>query len=213
MLAQLAFIALAAFGVYAFVRASMNDQRLSTCAAMCQLRPAYANTNRTVPDFELKDMQGRPVRFSSYLGKKPVVLNFWTKTCKPCLEEMPALAEMAQLLKPRGVEVITISTDEGPEDVKDTLNVLLEGREPPFVVLFDPDTEVVTDKFGTSMFPETWLIDGSGVIRARIDGARDWTSPIAMEVIEMIGRPIGCNVEFTRGRPSGRFAALCGDDA
>ncbi len=209
--AQLAFIVVAAFGVYSFVRASMNDQRLTSCSAMCQLRPAYAGNNRTVPDFELKNMHGEKVRLSSLMNGKPFVLNFWTKTCKPCLEEMPALAEMASLLKVKGIKVITVSTDDGPDAVRDTLDVLLEGHAPPFEILFDPDTEVVTDVFGTTLFPETWLIDGAGVIRARIDGARDWRSPIASEVIDMLGRPIGCNVEFQQSRPVGRYAGLCGE--
>ena len=84
--------------------------------------------------------------------------------------------------------------------------------EPPFTILFDPDTEVVKDMFGTTLYPETWLIDGNGVIRARIDGPRDWSNPMALEVVEMIGRPAGCPVSFVRGKPAGPDAKLCGDE-
>jgi thiol-disulfide isomerase/thioredoxin len=210
-LAQLAFILAASFGVFSFVRAAQSDHRLNSCQAMCQLKPTYAAMNRTVPDFELADRAGTKVKFSSFLGGKPVVLNFWTKTCKPCLEEMPALQELAGILKKEGVEVVTVCTDEGYEAVKDTLQVVLQGQKPAFTVLYDPESEVVADVFGTDLFPETWLIDGKGVIRARIDGARNWSSAMPLEVIEMIGRPGGCPVEFLGGKPVGKNRGLCGE--
>lgn len=210
--AQILFIVAASIGVFSFVRAAQTDQRLNSCQALCQLRPAYAGNNRSVPEFELPDYNGKPVKFSSFLGGKPVVLNFWTKTCKPCLEEMPALAELANILKPRGVEVVTICTDEGPEAVADTLQVVLQGQAPPFTILFDPEMEVVADQFGTELYPETWLIDGDGIIRARVDGPRNWSDAIPLEVIEMIGRPTSCPVEFVSGKPLGQYGGLCGED-
>ncbi len=206
--AQILFILAAAVGVFSFVRAAQNDQRFSNCQALCALRPTYAAMNRRVPDFELPDMKGEKVRFSSFLGGKPVVLNFWTKTCEPCLEEMPALQEMAGILDKEGVKLVTICTDDGPEEIKDTLEVVLGGQAPRFTILFDPDTTVVTDKFGTTLYPETWVVDGDGVIRLRVDGKRNWSSSLALEVIEMIGRPLGCPVEFGGGRLT-RFAELC----
>ena len=211
-LAQGAFILAAAAAVYTFVHAARNDHELSSCSALCALRPAYAGQNRTVPTFSLKNYQGKMVRFDSLLQGKPVVLNFWTKTCKPCLEEMPSLANLAQIVGKDGVRVVTVCTDEGPEAVRETLQVVLNGQEPPFEILFDPDHEVVGDMFGTSLFPETWVIDRRGVIRARIDGQRDWTSPLALELIEKVGRPGGCPVAFERGKATGPHSGLCGDE-
>ncbi|MEJ7733565.1 MAG: TlpA disulfide reductase family protein [Polyangiaceae bacterium] len=209
---QLAFIVVAAVAVFGFVRAAQNDQRRTTCSALCALTPAYAGKNRLAPDFELPDMNGKPVKLSSFRGKT-LVVNFWTKTCKPCLEEMPALAELAKVARGRGdFNVLTISTDKGPDDVRDTLAVVLQGGEVPFTVLFDPDSEIVGDKYGTKLFPETWIIDPDGIIRARFDGARDWTDALAVDIAEMVSRPLGCPVEFALGRPKGKFAGVCNDD-
>ncbi len=208
-LAQLAFIAVASVAVFSFVRAARNDAHVARCTATCLFRPTYAGLDRTVPDFELVNLEGKPVRFSTLRGNKPVILNFWTKTCKPCLEEMPSLAQLAQIVAKDGVRVVTISTDAGPEAVRDQLSVVLGAKPAPFEVLFDPDASVVGDKFGTTLFPETWLVDGSGVIRARIDGARDWTSPVSLEVISLLGYRGACPVEFRRGAPIGAFKSLC----
>lgn len=211
LLAQIAFIALAAVTVFAFVHAARNDQRYSACTAFCGMRPDYAARDRIAPDFELPDLEGRPVKLSSFRGKT-VFLNFWTKTCKPCLEEMPALGELGKVLKKRDdMVLVAVSTDESIEDVRDTLKVVLNS-DVPFVVLLDAESKVVLDKFGTRLFPETWIIGPDGVIRARFDGARDWSAAAVIDIAEMVGRPSGCPVEFFRGQPRGKFAGLCAED-
>ncbi|XXX76255.1 TlpA disulfide reductase family protein [Sorangium sp. So ce134] len=211
-IAQILFILVAAVAVYGFVHAAQNDQRTTGCTAMCALRPAYAGRNRLAPDFELPDMDGKPVRLSSFRGKT-VFLNFWTKTCAPCLQEMPALAELGRIAQSRkDFVVLTISTDEGPDDVRDALKVALNG-DPPFPVLFDPESKVVLDKYGTQLYPETWIIDPNGIIRARFDGARDWSNSLAIDVGEMVSRWGGCPVEIYKSQPRGGFAGLCTDDS
>jgi peroxiredoxin len=141
----------------------------------------YYGRNRRAPDFELRDRDGRPWRLSDRRGKKTVVMNFWTITCAPCLEEMPSLHQLARALRRHDdVELVTISTDAGWSAVAPVL-------PPDFAatVLFDPDRSVVRGKFGTRLFPETWIIDKGGLVRLRVDGARDWSSPLAIHLIEV----------------------------
>jgi peroxiredoxin len=206
--AQLAFIVVAASAVYGFVRTGIDAERRRVCGPLCALRPEYAAMNRLAPDFELPSLEGQRVRLSSYRGRV-VVLNFWTKHCKPCLEEMPALAELARWLRAsRHGEVVTVCTDESPEDARATLASVLHGP-PPFVVLHDPNSDVVTGKFGTKLYPETWFIDPGGVIRARFDGPRDWDRAVPLDLVESLREPVGCRVTFERGVPTGNFAGLC----
>lgn len=208
-LAQLVFIAIAAVAVYGFVTMSREAETRRVCLPLCALGPSYAARNRLAPDFELPDMSGKVQKLSDYRGKI-VVLNFWTKTCQPCLEEMPAFAELARMVAGRDdVVVLTVSTDEGPESVRDVLRAMLRVDEPPFPVLFDPEAKVVTDTYGTKLFPETWIIDKKGVIRARFDGARNWASPLVLSLIDSLDRPATCDVEFERGRPTGKGSVVC----
>lgn len=208
-LVQLGFIAVAAVAVYTFVGAAQQDMRRTSCSAMCKMAPAYAGADRAAPDFELPDGDGKPVRLSSFRGKT-VILNFWTTTCQPCMEEMPSIAELARIAHGRkDLVVVTVSTDENPAAARDTLRVLLNG-EPPFPVLFDPEAKVVADKYGTKLFPETWIIDPRGVIRARFDGAKNWASPLAVEASEKAGT---CPVEFARGMPRGASVSVCDDES
>lgn len=210
--AQLVVIALACAAVFGFVQAARSDDRRTTCSAFCALHPQYAGRNRLAPELDLKDGEGKPLRLADYRGKT-VILNFWTKTCQPCLKEMPSLQELGKILEKRDdIVLLAVSTDAGPEAVNETLQVILEGEKPSFRIGFDPDLEVVRDKFGTKLFPETWIIDPQGYIRARFDGERNWASPFALEVAEMTGRGAGCPIDFDKGAPVGPHASLCAVD-
>ena len=212
--AQVVVIVLAFCGVYGFVATARDGETRRACTALCALKPDYAGRNRTAPDFELPGLDGRPVRLSSYRGKT-VILHFWTKTCRPCLEELPHIASLAKALRPyRGsVELVTVTTDESAEDARATLTSVI-GSADGFTVLIDPDGDkVVNGKYGTKLFPETWMIDPKGVIRARFDGARDWSGAIAVELAEKVAKPgTSCPVEFFKSKARGKFSGLCEDE-
>jgi peroxiredoxin len=208
VVAQVAFVIVAALLVYGFVGVTKEGELRRVCSAPCYLHPDYLGANRLAPNFTLKDLRGQTVTLESLRGKV-VVLNFWTKTCGPCLEEMPQLAELAQILKDRpDVAVVTVSTDDGPEDVKPTLQTVLRA-EPPFQVLFDPDSKTVAGKYGTHLFPETWLIDPRGVIRARFDGARDWTNPLVVNFIDSLRAGDYCPVSIEGKTLEGKAGRIC----
>jgi hypothetical protein len=122
---------------------------------------------------------------------------------------MPSLAELAQILKDRpDVAVLAVSIDEGPDDVRSTLQTVLRGP-PPFQVLFDPDSKTVHDRYGTKLFPETWILDGHGVIRARFDGERDWTNPVVVNFIDALRAGDYCPVKVDGKSVSGKGGAVC----
>lgn len=207
-IAHLLFVAAAAVGVYSFVSVAKEGETRRRCAPTCLLRPSYAGYEKKAPSFTLKDVKGQDVSLESFRGKV-VVLNFWTKTCGPCMEEMPEIADLARILRPMSdVAVLTVSTDETAEEAHGTLKAVLR-EEPPFPILMDPDLKVVRDKYGTSLYPETWIIDKNGVIRARFDGAREWSSATVVQLVEQIRGGGYCPAQARDGKFVGDGARLC----
>ena len=205
---HLLFVVAAAVGVYSFVSVAKEAETRRRCAPTCLLRPNYAGYERKAPSFTLKDSKGNNVSLESYRGKV-VVLNFWTKTCGPCMEEMPEIADLARILKPMGdVAVVTVSTDETGEEANQVLKAVLK-EEAPFPILMDPDLKVVREKFGTSLYPETWIIDKDGMIRARFDGAREWSSATVVQLVEQIRNGGYCPAQAREGKFIGDSARLC----
>jgi peroxiredoxin len=210
LFAQLSFTVLAAIAVYCFVAMAKDAEGRRACVPICSLRPAYAAENRTAPDFELPNLAGQAVRLSSFRGKT-VILNFWTTSCPPCLEEMPSVAELTTILKARrDVVVLTVSTDPDRATAETTLRTVLSDKV-PFDVLLDPEQKVVGDLFGTHLFPETWIIDPDGVIRARFDGARDFATGMMLDLIDSLRLSPSCPAEFSAGQASPHTAELCED--
>lgn len=207
-LVEIGFVLVAGVSVYAFVSMARSSEMRRACLPLCTARPAYAGRSRTAPDFELPDLDGRKVNLSRYKGKT-VVLSFWTSTCPPCIEEMPSLAELAKVVAKRGdVVVLTVTTDANVMAARGAIETGL-GAPAPFPVLIDPESSVVGGRYGTHLFPETWLIDKNGVIRARFDGARDWSNPLILEFIDSLSKPMACDIEFDSGSADGRGDQMC----
>ncbi len=164
------------------LRAMLGDEAFETFRDGETAPFHYYGNDRLAPDFELVDQHGKPWRLKDQRGKT-VVMNFWTITCGPCVKEMPSLEQLALLAaEDAKLEVVAITTDKNWDEVKSLFKPDSQLR-----VLFDPDKKVVRDTFGTKLYPETWVVDPDGVIRVRVDGGRDWGSPIAIDMIRGVG--------------------------
>jgi peroxiredoxin len=69
------------------------------------------------PDFTLPQLDGQPLRLSSYRGKV-VLLDFWATWCDPCREETPHFVELQKKYSDRGFQIVGVSMDDGPEPVR-----------------------------------------------------------------------------------------------
>ncbi len=74
--------------------------------------------HKVAPDFSLPDLHGGQLTLSSYRGKV-VLLDFWATWCDPCREEIPQFVELQKQYGDRGLQVIGVSMDDGPEPVLD----------------------------------------------------------------------------------------------
>ena len=140
--------------------------------------PHYLGASLRAPEFSLPKEGGGEWKMSEQRGKV-VVMNFWTVTCRPCIQEMPTLELLAEMTEDWGdVEVVAISTDRNWAEAE---TIIPRGSR--ITSLLDAERKVVTDLFGTKLFPETWIIDADGVVRFRYDGALDWSDPVALDLI------------------------------
>ena len=96
----------------------------------------------SVPDFNLKDVEGKTVTKSDLKGKKYVVY-FYPKDFTPgCTTEAAEFARDYKKFKSASIEIIGIS----PDDV-DSHKKFGEKMEVPFILLADIETDIAK-KFG-----------------------------------------------------------------
>lgn len=133
-----------------------------------------------VSDFVLKDEFGRIHKLSDFRGNL-VFLNFWATWCPPCIQEFPLMDAVNQRLKAKSFTMIAISVDESFDKIQEFYSSL--SKKPSFLVLLDGDHKVARG-FGTSKFPETFLIDPQGRLLKKYVGAWNWMDPKILDTWE-----------------------------
>jgi thiol-disulfide isomerase/thioredoxin len=131
-------------------------------------------TDRAKGAVEADDLDGQPAPMFKELQDlkgKLVLINFWATWCPPCREEMPSLMQLAKSFDPASFEVLSVSVDDGWEAVNKFF-----ASPPPFKVVLDRGAKW-SQTYGTSKYPESYLVDREGKLRLKFVGPRDWTDP------------------------------------
>jgi cytochrome c biogenesis protein CcmG, thiol:disulfide interchange protein DsbE len=150
---------------------------LSLCTA-CFNNSRPPHIGNAAKDFTVQDSD-RSVSLDQFRGKI-VVLNFWATWCPPCVEELPSLMAMQERMKSRDIIVVGVSIDV---DGNAYHNFLRE-HGINFLTVRDPQQKVAS-MYGTSGWPETYIIDRQGILRRKIVGPVDWTSP---DIVQFLSR-------------------------
>jgi len=90
------------------------------------------------------------------------------------------MMNMQDQLKPRGVTVLGVSIDVD----NDAYHRFLKQRSVNFLTVRDPEQKVA-ELYGTSGWPETYVIDREGMLRRKFIGPINWDSP---EVIQFLSK-------------------------
>ncbi len=114
---------------------------------------------KPVPQFTLPAaLAGKPGLASADLASgQPRLLNVFASWCVPCIAEAPVLSD----LKRRGVAIDAIAIRDRPEDVA----AFLANHGDPFDRIGSDDNSRVQLALGSSGVPESFVVDGRGIIR------------------------------------------------
>jgi len=94
---------------------------------------------------------------ADFADGRPKLVNFFASWCVPCIAEAPVLME----LKKRGVPIVGIAVRDRPADVAQ----FLSQHGDPFERIGADETSRLQLAFGSAGVPETFVVDGRGVIR------------------------------------------------
>jgi RNA polymerase sigma factor (sigma-70 family) len=129
--------------------------------------PVRVGVGDKVPDFSLKDLDGKAVKLSELQkdAKRTktgvVVLSFWCSFCPSCRRVEHGLDKLAKDYEGRAL-VMGLDASAGETAEKAIAAVKKEGLKLPIVL--DPDGHTA-DVFGTEATTTTVVIDGEGVLR------------------------------------------------
>lgn len=130
---------------------------------------------RPVPAFELPLLSDTSrIMTNENLPDKPFLMNIWGSWCPTCIIEHPFLMQLEE----RGVNIVGINYKD---EIGDALGYLNRGGDPFSMSIQDLSGQFALD-LGLTGAPETFVVDGEGVIRQHIIGEineSNWQSRIA----------------------------------
>lgn len=131
---------------------------------------------RPVPAFSLAPAMASKSGLSSadLAGGQPRMINVFASWCVPCIAEAPLLME----LKRHGVAIDAIAVRDKPEDVA----AFLARHGDPFLAIGSDAESRVQLALGSSGVPESFIVDGHGIIRYQHMG------PIELDDVPIILR-------------------------
>lgn len=148
------------------------------CGAGCYRGTRPAHIGNAAKQFTVQDSD-RKVSLDQFRGQV-VVLNFWATWCPPCQEELPSLMSMQKRMRGRGIVVVGVSIDVDGN----AYHNFLKEHGVNFLTVRDPQQKVA-GLYGTSGWPESYIIDRQGILRRKIVGPIDWTQP---DIVQLLGK-------------------------
>jgi len=122
--------------------------------------------NREAPDFTLSLFNGGTFTLLENRGQ-PVVMNIWASWCEPCWEEASVLEEGWRSYRDQGVIFVGVNVMDSRGDAEAFLE--------QFDVTYPngPDESDIYLHYRATGTPETFFIDGDGVIVDKFMGPLD----------------------------------------
>lgn len=130
------------------------------------VRKPLVKAGAEVADFKLPAYT--PARMDSvtlkqYAGKV-VLLDFWFKSCGPCMEAMPKYNLLQDRFRKRGFELVTVNIEDGIDDIKFFYNK----HKPHYPMLFNGIK--VFEQLGLRGCPSSVLINRDGKVARVFEG-------------------------------------------
>jgi thiol-disulfide isomerase/thioredoxin len=118
------------------------------------------DTGIVAPAAALETLDGKPVNLSTYIGKGPVLLEFWATWCPQCEALEPLMKSVYTKYSARvKFVVVAVSVNQNAERVKATV----QRRALPGEFLYDKDGDA-TDKYDVPGTSYIVILDKTGKV-------------------------------------------------
>ena len=144
------------------VASSKKDADAKVRALMESL--VYSKASEITNPSGFINTDGQPIKISDYIGKKVVLVDFWTYSCINCQRTLPYMKAWYDKYSSQGLEIISIHTPEFAfEKVQANVQKAVEGFGIKYPVVMD-NNYGTWNAFGNQYWPRKYLINIDGYI-------------------------------------------------
>ncbi len=116
----------------------------------------------SLPDVKLENQEGKTVSVLSLLRDKPLIILFWSTTCKPCIQELKAINEqLEEWQEEAGFDIVAVAIDDSRSVGK--AKAMVSGFGWEFTCLFDKNQEFKR-AMNVSLIPQSYVVNAKGEI-------------------------------------------------
>jgi len=129
------------------------------------MRPDYP----PLPDATLNFSDGSRQQLAELRGR-PLLINFWSVSCSVCLQDMPKLVKLHEILQKRGGKLVAVNM---PHDPPPAILHAINELDMPYPTVLDVHAEINRAFGGIQATPTTLFVNRQGKIVAKITGELD----------------------------------------
>lgn len=133
---------------------------LAAVSGLAAQGDAGIKVGSAAPVVTVNDLDGKPVNLGQWIGKKPVVLEFWATWCENCEALLPRFQQAKKLTGDK-IEYIgvNVTVNQSPARVRK----YLEQHDVPFRVLYD-DQGASTRAYQAPATSYVVIVDAAGKV-------------------------------------------------
>lgn len=144
------------------IKLNIMKNFIFTLVAIFTFNQIFAQTQKqTLPDINLKDINGKLVNVGDYSKKgKIIIVSFWATWCTPCKKELNNINDLYEEWKSKyDITVVAVTIDNARNVMK--VKPYVDGQAWPFDVLLDVNSDLMR-AMNVINPPHTFLIDKTG---------------------------------------------------
>ena len=118
---------------------------------------------QSLPDVKIENQEGKVISTKSLADGTPMIISFWSTTCKPCIQELNAINDnLYDWLEEVDMKVVAISVDDARTVSRARAMTKGQGWD-DYVCLYDKNQDFKR-AMNVSLTPHTFIVDGKGNI-------------------------------------------------
>ena len=142
--------------------------------------PEPLKVGEAVPQWTLESIDGTMVSLADLRGKI-VLIDFFYKSCGPCIAAMPGLQRLHEKYQDKGFAMVGIDPYDNPEDVSELLNK----RGISYTILFSD--KALPSEYHVDGYPNLFLIDREGkLVKLYLGYRQDLDELIEEELVKLL---------------------------
>ena len=130
---------------------------------MFALVMGFSASAQTLPDVKVENQEGKVVSIREVIDGTPMIISFWSTTCKPCIMELNAINNnLPDWLEEVDMKVVAVSVDDARTVSRARAMTQGQGWD-DYTCLYDKNQDLKR-AMNVSLTPHTFIVDGEGNI-------------------------------------------------